>query len=308
MSAWILFTLMAAFMQATRTACQKTLAERSSAAAATLARSLFALPLVWLWLALIWHLSPPVQALQQTLQLMNKAFVLYSSFAALMQILATILMVQLFTQRNYAIGISYAKTEALLIAVLGLLLFDETLNTYGWLGVAISVAGLVLLSPHSGRSADTSDHSDNVNHFKTTLLGLSSGLGFALTSLAVRQAGISLGEQPLLNAAITLTAVISLQTLLLGGWMLMRRPSALSQLLHQWPLASTVGLTSMAGSVGWFSAMMMVNPALVKTLGQVEFLFVLVFSRRLFRETLSKREQAGIGCLLLSVILILQRS
>lgn len=296
MSLWIPFTLMAALMQAIRTACQKTLAERSSATAATLARSLFALPLCWLYVATLW--SSETANIELTTDLM---FYAYSSFAAVAQIIATILMVRLFSQRNYAIGICYAKTEALLVALLGVLIFSEQLSTLGWLSVLFGALGILLLSPKP--SADASF----IYYFAspTAALGLSSGLAFALTSLAVRQAGLGLGEHLILNAAITLAVVISLQSILLGGYMLVMQRQRLIGLFSHWQLASWVGLTSVLGSIGWFTAMTLENPALVKTLGQIEFFFALILSARLFNEKHNLREYVGMVMILLSVIAIL---
>lgn len=304
MPLWIAFTLMAALMQAIRTACQKTLAERSSSAAATLARSLFALPLAWGYLALVWQFSPAPELIVP-----GRSFYFYTLFAAAAQIIATVLMVSLFSQRNYAIGICYAKTEALIIAVLSLLLLNEALSLSGWFGVLAGSVGIILLIPQTTATARPGNRLTGLwrNTFsRTTALGLSSGLGFALTSMAVRQAGVGLGDQLLLNAAITLAAVISLQTLLLGGYMLIKMPAALTALFGQWKLACWVGLTSVLGSIGWFSAMILTSPALVKTLGQIEFLFVMLLSQRLFKERLSQREWNGIVLIIVSVICILQ--
>ena len=296
MPLWILFTLMAAFMQAIRTACQKTLAERSSTAGATLARSLFALPLAWGYLYLVWQLNPPQAPLQFSI-----SFGLYAVFASIAQIIATLLMVHLFKQRNYAIGICYAKTEAIMVAVFGALLFSESLNLSGWLGVLIGAGGILLLSPKPEGSRGLKGLLS-----ATAALGLASGTGFALTSLSIRQAGIGLGDQLILNAAITLVTVISLQSLCLGGYMLINNRDQIISLMRHWKLASWVGLTSVAGSIGWFTAMTLVNPALVKTLGQIEFLFVLLLSHRLFKERQSRRELTGMFLILLSVICVLQ--
>jgi len=296
MPLWISFTLMAAFMQAVRTACQKTLAARTCPAGATLARALFAMPLAWAYGATLWSLSPQPEALT-----FSASFYGYAIFAAAAQIIATLLMVSLFQQRNYATGIIYAKTEAIMVALLGLLLFNDSLSALGWLGVVIGSIGILLLSPRSEGGFRLRSVLS-----VTTAMGLSSGLGFALTSLAIRQAGIGLGDQFILNAALTLAAVITFQTLLLGGYMLLKTPAALRRLLSQWPLAALVGLTSMLGSLGWFTAMVLENPALVKTLGQIEFLFALLFSHKLFKERLSRRELSGMMLILLSVVCVLQ--
>lgn len=83
MPLWIICTLVAAAMQAVRTAYQKQLAEQSSATAATLARYLYALPFAWLYLA---ALLPSQQAPLQ----FSAAFWGYSIAASVTQIIATV--------------------------------------------------------------------------------------------------------------------------------------------------------------------------------------------------------------------------
>src|SRR5690554_7229588 len=99
-STWILFTLMAAFMQAWRNAFQKQLSTTVDVYGVTLARFIFALPFAVLYLNLLqWQ-----QPVQVELQFSSK-FWLYIVIAAICQILATALMVKLFQQKNYAVGV-----------------------------------------------------------------------------------------------------------------------------------------------------------------------------------------------------------
>ena len=62
--------------------------------------------------------------------------------------------------------------------------------------------------------------------------------------------------------------------------------------------------TGVAGSVGWFTAMSLQNAALVKTLGQVEFIIGLLITYFYFKERISRREYLGIVLIALSVFLI----
>ena len=66
-----------------------------------------------------------------------------------------------------------------------------------------------------------------------------------------------------------------------------------------------IGFTSVAGSVGWFTAMSLQNAALVKTLGQVEFVVTLMITYLYFGERISKRETMGILLVASSVWLLL---
>lgn len=101
-----------------------------------------------------------------------------------MQILATGLMVLLFKLENYAIGAGLAKCEAPVSAVLGVLFFGTVLSVTGWIGVLIGTLGVLLMSSSSGwRSLSP----------KIFFLGMSCSTAFALTSLWVREASLSIG-------------------------------------------------------------------------------------------------------------------
>ncbi|MFT4861786.1 MAG: drug/metabolite transporter (DMT)-like permease [Pseudohongiellaceae bacterium] len=66
-----------------------------------------------------------------------------------------------------------------------------------------------------------------------------------------------------------------------------------------------VGLTSVLGSIGWFTAMSLHNVAIVKTLGQSEFVVTRLITSLYFGEVVSRRELLGIGLIALSIFLLL---
>ncbi|MFW1841241.1 multidrug transporter, partial [Acinetobacter gyllenbergii] len=76
----------------------------------------------------------------------SATFWLYIVIAGISQIYATALMVKLFPQKNYAIGVGLAKSEAILAALVGVLCLQEHLSTWGWVGVAIGGLAVFLLS------------------------------------------------------------------------------------------------------------------------------------------------------------------
>ena len=110
---WVVFTLMAAFMQAWRNAFQKQLSSSVDVYGVTLARFIFALPLAWLYILGLYYFRPVEMMVSFT-----GKFWFYIVIAGLSQILATALMVQLFKQKNYAIGVGLAKSEAILAALI----------------------------------------------------------------------------------------------------------------------------------------------------------------------------------------------
>ena len=124
---WIPITFLAAFMQAARTAGQKHLTRDFSAVGASYVRFLWGLPFALGYLLFLktqgGHELPDA----------GWEFFVFSALTGVSQITATILLVFLFSLRNFAVGNTYARTEALLTAVLGATLFHEAIAGAGWI-------------------------------------------------------------------------------------------------------------------------------------------------------------------------------
>jgi len=110
MSAWIAFTVLAAFMQAVRTAGQKQISSSVSPMGATLTRYIFGLPFAVVYLLFVSHFTA-FSLLSDAL--VNSRFVIYGLMAGVAQIIATVLLVKCFNFRNFTVGTSFAKTEAI---------------------------------------------------------------------------------------------------------------------------------------------------------------------------------------------------
>ncbi|MFN4054297.1 MAG: EamA family transporter [Alishewanella aestuarii] len=286
---WIPFTLLAAFMQAWRNAFQKQLSKDVSVAGVTLARFIWASPLAALYLAGLYQWQPVA------LPTFNHRFVFFIVGAAVAQIIATALMVKLFKLRNYAIGAGLAKSEAILAAILGVAFFSESLSLLGWVGVLLGAVAVFLLSGASWRQLS----------WPVLLLGISSGLSFALTSLWVRQASLALGLPFPHGAAWVLLVVILLQTLILLSYLLWRERSTLLALWRRPRLTLLISISSCIGSIGWFTAMSLESVALVKTLGQVEVLFMLLSSAFFFKEKLQRTDHGGLALIVLAAMAVM---
>ncbi|TGG92394.1 DMT family transporter [Natronospirillum operosum] len=289
---WIAFTLMAACMQAIRVAAQKQLSGQMSALGVTFVRYLFGLPFVALYLywlgvdfALVQQASPVVWA--------------WILAGGIFQIIATWALISVFRWHNFAVGTTLAKTETLLAAVFGALFFGLSLTFMGWTAVLIGMAGIICLS------WPARVHIRNWLS-PATLLGLLSGLLFAVNALAIHHSSRLFDLPPIHAAAVVLCSMILMQIPLMVLWMTWREPRVWRDIRQHWRPGLFIGLTSAIGSVGWFTAMSLQNPALVKTLGQVEFFLVLLITLRVFRERIQRREWAGMALILLSVIVVMQ--
>ncbi len=71
---------------------------------------------------------------------------MYIVIAGISQIAATALMMQLFKQKNYAIGVGLAKSEAILAALIGASLLSDQLSLLAWFGVALGGLAVFLCS------------------------------------------------------------------------------------------------------------------------------------------------------------------
>lgn len=279
-------------MQAVRTAGQKHLSEHLNAMSTTCVRYLFALPFAWLYLfALLDYKSLSIPSIPT-------AFYLYGSIGAVSQILGTAALVAAFRYRNFAVATSLAKTEAIQVAVIGALLFSSTLSHWGWFSVFIGVVGVLLVSKVNFKL-------DDVIKNPGAGYGLASGLGLAITTLLIRETSLTLETDLMLSAAITLVFMVTLQTVLTVIYIALKHISQFAVMLHHWRACLFVGVTSIIGSIGWFTAASFQHAAYVKALGQVEFFITLILTQRLFKEKVTNKELIGMLLIVLSVIVLL---
>jgi drug/metabolite transporter (DMT)-like permease len=295
---WIPLTLGAAAMQTVRTASQKRLSEDVSNLMATLTRFLFGLPFAFAYLGVLmtvfsWAL-PPISA----------DFVAFTFFAAVSQIFGTVLLIRMFTFRNFTVGTAYARTEAFLTAVVGALFFSEIISLPGWIAVSTSIVGVVLITLARGSRVE----GGILGQLFTPIagMGVASGLCFALASLSLRRASLSLGDPNFLaTAALTLVTVITIETILLGVLIVVRDREQFTAMRGKLKIGTFIGATSMMGSVGWFTAMTLEQTSYVRAFGQIEFVFAMLVSTRFFREQYTRKELVGIALIAASSVALI---
>ena len=222
---------------------------------------------------------------------------------AVSQIVATALLLRVMTERNFTLGVAYSKSEIIQVAVFGFVFLGDTVNPVVAMAIALGTAGVLMLAPadreHPLRALLTGWTS------RIALLGIASGTGFALSAVGFRGAALALHGTPfLMAAASTLLVAQFVQTLLLGGWLLLRHRDVVMRVLRAWRASLFAGFMGAAASVGWFTAMAIEPVAHVRTLGLTELLFSYVVSRRVFREHLERRELTGIALLTLGLIVV----
>ena len=211
-------------------------------------------------------------------------------------------MVALFKERNFAVGITFKKTEVIQTVLVGVLLLGELVSWGGFAAIALGLVGLLMLS--GGKDARGFHLSDLRN--RAAGLGIASGILFAFSAVSYRGASLTLAtEDPLLRAGVTLMAVVAMQTLVMVVWLALRERGEMGRVWRARRVAVWIGLTSMGGSLCWFIAFTLQNAAYVKALGQVELILSILASTLFFKEKITAREAIGMAILVASILLLI---
>ncbi|HEX6842489.1 MAG TPA: DMT family transporter [Stellaceae bacterium] len=293
-SLWIPLTVAAAFCQNLRTVLQKQLRYRLSTNGATFARYAFGSPLIILyviglhgWAGLPWPRP-------------NGAFVAWMAAGSVTQILATSLLIHLFSFRNFAVGVAYSKTEVIQAAIFGLVFLGDTVTAWGTAAIAIGTLGVMLISlVGTGRVL----HELLLGWLeRPALIGLASGALFGIAAVSFRAAALSLGARGfVMPAAYTLLWANLLQTALLSSYLYAREREQFPKFFAAWRIAALTGAAGAAASTFWFMAMTIQLVAYVRTLGLIELVFTFAFSWFWFNERPRLTELVGIALLLLGI-------
>ena len=294
MELWIVVTIAAAFFQTVRFMLQKLLsASALSSAGATFARFFYSAPLVVVFLALY------CVATDSLLPATTLRYWLFALAGGLSQILATLCVVMLFKSRNFAVGITFKKTEVIQTALVGWILLGETISSLGIGVIVIGLIGVLLLSETPGLDGDWWRRICN----RASGLGVLSGFLFAISGVCYRGATLELAsEDPLLRAGVTLACVTSAQLIAMALWLRLFEPGQILAVWRARRTAAWIGVTSMAGSFCWFTAFTLQTVAYVNALGQIELIFSLLATVFFFKEPITRRELSGLGVLSASIL------
>ena len=295
MPLWIIASLVAAAAQAIRFMLQKTLSLRGiTPAGATFARFAYSAPLVSAVLVLwFWQTGGSFPVL-------DWAFWPFIATGGIAQILATVCVVMLFQDRHFAVGVTLAKTEVIFTVVVGLILLGDRMSGAAILAILLGVAGLVVLSAKPDQRITLAALSG-----RSAVLGLTSGVLFAISAVTYRGASLGVEAEPMLRAGVTLAVVTSYQMAVLAAYLMWRQPGQVRAVAASWPRALPLGIASLTGSFCWFLAFTLQDAASVKAVGQIEIIFVLLIGALVFGERVTRREIGGMGLLAASILLLI---
>lgn len=291
---WIPITLAAATFQILRTARQHELRSQLSTAAAGFVRYAYGAPLALLLGLVVFGL------LGRDLPDVPGRFWPTIAVAGISQIVGTVALLQSFRLRDFAIGTVYSKTEVLIVAVLGLFGLDELLSPAGWVGALLVTVGVVWLASKGSLLGLLRRAGD-----PAALMGLLAAVGFAGAAVGIGEASRSLGDAPSFDRAVfTLIVLLAFQTVLNGGWFLVREPAEIGRTVRAWRPAVWVGVFSLLGSIGWAWGFTLESAAKVRTLGQVELVIAFAIAHVTLGERHGRADYAASALVLVGVVLV----
>lgn len=297
MELWIPLTIAAAFLQNLRSTMQKHLKNVMGTTGATFVRFGFGLPVAAFYLGILHY------GAGYSLPELNIRFLLWAAIGGLAQILATFLLVHLFSFRNFAVGTAYSRTEPAQAAVFGALFLSESMAPGALIAIAVTVTGVMLISV--ARSVISPAGLLTAIFQRTSLIGLASGTLFAVSAVSYRAASLSLGGPNfIMQAAVTLAVVILFQTVVMLAWMFWRDRLEVARVIKAWKPSLVVGIAGASASFGWFMAITLQQAAVIKALGQIEIIFTFASSVFIFRESINRLEALGC-CLIVGGIVVL---
>ena len=270
METWLLLTFLGAFLQNIRSFLQRRITDNLSINGSSFVRFLFAIPLAFVVVLLLVDRIPSLPW----------TFLGYVIAGGIAQVVGTSCLISAVVKGNFSVGTTLSKTEAAQAALFGLVVLGDAVTVSIALGILVSLAGVACLSWIGGSFLP------NLSR-RALILGLISGTGFAVAAVCFRGASLSLEFGEFFErAALTVLVAVTLQSIILGIYLLVREPGELARVFQNWRVSSVIGCVGMLASLCWFSAMTLNSAAVVRAVGQIELLFTLMTTIWLFKERL----------------------
>jgi drug/metabolite transporter (DMT)-like permease len=184
------------------------------------------------------------------------------------------------------------------IALFAMVFLGEAVTLPLAVAILIATAGVLMLSWPSRSGSE-------VFSWRPAILGIVSGGLFAIAAVGFRGGITALETADFVPAAtVTLATSLSIQTVLLSGWLLIRSPDVFRAILQAWQPSLPAGFLGAFASEMWFLAFALQTPAKVRTLGLVEILIAGIVSRRLFAQAPGLRDVAGMLLVVAGIALL----
>ena len=298
---WIPVTIAAAFFQNLRSAIQRQLKTDLSDMGAASVRFIYAWPFALLGLGITLGFG---YALPEP----SVAFAIWVITGSIAQITFTFLLMWLFSLSNFTVGTALSKTEVIQIAVLQVILLQETISPLATVAVLVATVGVLVMTAAKTKLSLGGLASGFLQ--KSTAVGLACGFFLGLSAVLFRGALVSLeGESVLIKSTYTLAVATVLQSSIMVVWLRRFQPGQITRTFSNWRISLSVGFSGWIASNCWFVAFALTNVAFVRALGQVELLFTFLASVLIFREKVTLTEIVGVLLLISGiVVLVLEKA
>jgi len=291
---WAVFTVIAAGAQTARNVMQRDLVASVGTQGATYVRFLFGLPFALIFvgaqLALI-DAPLPMPGLRE---------IGWAAVGALMQTLATGLMLLSMRDRSFVVTIAFTKTEPIIIALLSIVILGEIPSLTTTLAILVATAGVLLMSlPPRAEGAEQPG-------LRAALIGLASGacFGFSATGYRVSMVGLE-SSSFILTASVTMLMGLTIQCAAILAWLALRDRALLLAIARAWRPSLLAGFMGALATQFWFLAFAITNPTRVRTLALVEVPFAQLVSGKILKQSMSRAELAGMALIVAGVVLLL---
>ena len=214
------------------------------------------------------------------------------------QIAATALMLATMGERSFVITIAYIKTEAIQVAIFGLIFLGDALTLPMVTAILVATAGVLIMSIKPGGM---------VGGLKPTLLGLAVGRDVCAVGdrLSRRDSRSARFPNYVMAATFTLTVGLVMQSVGLSLYLWLRDRAVLAAIARAWRPSLFAGFMGAVASQFWFLAFALATAASVRTLALIEVLFAQLISRVAFGQRTTTREAFGMFLLVAGVALLI---
>jgi len=272
---------------------QSSLTAQLGTIGATQVRFLYGFPFALLFLA------ATTVASREAVPGANAQFLAFTAGGAIAQIFGTALLLAAMRERSFSVATAFGKTEAVQVAVFGLVILGDVLTPLRALAILIATAGVFLIAVKPGEKWDAES-------LRPALYGVASGGLYAIAAVGFRGGILALDEGAFfVRATTTLVWSLGIQATVLGVWMAAFDRANLLRSFELWRQSLFAGFMGAFASQFWFLGFSLTSAANVRTLGLVEVLFAQVVSRRVFAEVASARELAGMALVVVGVGVLL---
>ncbi len=212
--------------------------------------------------------------------------------AALSQMAGTALLLRAMEERSFAIGLVYSKSEVIQVALFSVLFLGETLSALAIAAIVVATLGVVLLSPRPpgarGREAKLGRSGRLLRpRFRVRLLPSRS---WAIAAPTLRFTP----PRPFWPRRRRCSGASSCRRCCSVSGCCVRNPAVVLGVLRQWRVSMFAGVAGASASLANVTALALAPASQVRTLILIEVVFSYFVSRRVFRETMNRRELAGI--------------